>query len=86
MKKCWDLNSKNRPNVIELCKSLQSINDLYKAEIEKAENCRISSLKEDRQVTTHSQAIYTSRLLDPYTKDLKDLFNDNSECLDLKID
>jgi hypothetical protein len=53
MKKCWDSNPKNRPDIRKLSKFLSSIsmNSLYKAEIEKAENYRIlhlPSLKGDR--------------------------------------
>ncbi|CAB5367037.1 unnamed protein product [Rhizophagus irregularis] len=84
MKKCWDQNPDKRPNAKQLLKSLLSIStdDLYKVEIEEAENYRILHLpssKDDRQVNIHSQAIYTSRLLNPFTKDL------NSECLDCAI-
>ncbi|CAB4440688.1 unnamed protein product [Rhizophagus irregularis] len=84
MKKCWDQNPDKRPDANQLLKSLLSIStdNLYKAEIEEAENYRILHLpssKEDRQVNTHPQAIYTSRLLNPFTKDL------NSECLDCAI-
>jgi len=54
----------------------------YKAEIEEAENYRNLHLSEEnRQITTHSQAIYTSRLLTPFTKGLPKYNDDNSECL-----
>jgi len=88
MRKCWDPNPKNGLNVIELLDSLWpiSFSGLHKAEIEKAENYRslhLSSLKGIRHRTTHSQAFYTSRLLNPFTKDLPT--GNNSECLDCAI-
>ncbi|UZO17098.1 uncharacterized protein OCT59_008459 [Rhizophagus irregularis] len=58
------------------------------AEIEEAEKHRIlhlSSSKVDRQVNTHPQAIYTSRLLNPFTENLPKYIDDNSECLDCAI-
>jgi serine/threonine protein kinase len=85
MKECWDSNPNNRPNITELYGSLWSI-IINKSEIEKAEDYRnknLSSLIENRQTTTHSQAIYTSRLLDSFTKDLPKYCN--SECLDCAI-
>ncbi|CAB4399019.1 unnamed protein product [Rhizophagus irregularis] len=90
MKKCWDPNPENRPDATELSKSLSSIsmNDQYKAEIEEAEKYRIlnlSSSKVDRQINTHPQAIYTSRLLNPFTENLPKFTDDNSECLDCAI-
>src|SRR5204863_522020 len=53
MKKCWDLNPKNRPNVAKLLISFWSIS-VSNSEIEKAENYRnlhLSSSKGDRQIT-----------------------------------
>jgi serine/threonine protein kinase len=82
MEKCWNSNPENRPNISQLIKSLSSIFVNSNSEIETAEinrNMYPSSSKENRQITTHPQAIYTSRLLNPFTKDL------NSECLDCKI-
>jgi serine/threonine protein kinase len=86
MKKCWNSNPENRPNVIELNLSLFCIT-INNLEIKKAENYRnlhLSSLMENRQTTTHPQAIYTSRLLNPFTKDLPK-YDNNSECLDCAI-
>ncbi|GBB90042.1 hypothetical protein RclHR1_16900003 [Rhizophagus clarus] len=82
MRKCWNSNPHNRPNVTKLYQSLWSIN-INDSEIERAENYRnlhLTSLMESRQTATHPQAIYTSRLLNPFTKDLQ-----NSECLDCAI-
>ncbi|UZO23537.1 uncharacterized protein OCT59_015874 [Rhizophagus irregularis] len=77
----------NRPDINELDHSLSLIVN-NKLEIEKAEEYRklhLSSLKGDRQITTHPQAIYTSRLLNPFTEDLPKYNDDNSECLDCAI-
>jgi serine/threonine protein kinase len=87
MKECWNSNPNNRPNSTELYQSLWSIIMNSKSEIEKAENYRnknLSSLIENRQTTTHPQAIYTSRLLNPFTKDLPK-YDNKSECLDCAI-
>ncbi|UZO17137.1 uncharacterized protein OCT59_008498 [Rhizophagus irregularis] len=83
--KCLDSNPENRPDIDKLSKLLWSVTNI-KSEIEKAENYRnlqLSSLKGDRQIITHPQAIYTSRLLNQFTKDLPKY--DNSECLDCAI-
>ncbi|CAB4420432.1 unnamed protein product [Rhizophagus irregularis] len=65
MKKCWDSNPDNRPNV-------ESIRiDGFENEIKKAEKYLFREYKENSQLTiTHPQAIYTSRLLNPYTEGL----------------
>ncbi|UZO17145.1 uncharacterized protein OCT59_008506 [Rhizophagus irregularis] len=83
MKKCWDSTPENRPNITEFSESIWSVT-FKKSEIEEAENYRdsqLSSLNEDKQITTHPQAVYTSRLLNPFTKSL----NNHSECLDCAI-
>ena len=76
MKKCWDPNPDNRPNAEEVkneialiqvpCddKIIKQFEDAYKYK-----RVNISAI-ENNQTTTHPQAIYTSRLLNPYTKDL----------------
>jgi serine/threonine protein kinase len=87
MKKCLDLNQTNRPNVTVLCQLLSSIT-LNNSEIKEAENYRIlqlPSLMENRQTATHPQAIYSSRLLNPYTENLLKDIDNNSECLDCAI-
>ncbi|GBC10385.1 hypothetical protein RclHR1_00960002 [Rhizophagus clarus] len=84
MKKCWHSNSKNRPNITELNDSLLSI-IVDNLEIEKSENYRNLHLsKEGRQTNTHPQAIYISRLLNPFTDDLPK-YDYNSECSDCII-
>ncbi|CAB4433260.1 unnamed protein product [Rhizophagus irregularis] len=83
MKKCWDSTPENRPNITEFSESIWSVT-FKKSEIEEAENYRdsqLSSLNEDKQITTHPQAVYTSRLLNPFIKNL----NNHSECLDCTI-
>ncbi|GBC03506.1 hypothetical protein RclHR1_05160005 [Rhizophagus clarus] len=93
MKRCWDSNPDNRPDVAEIHDKIRSLydfcvnsknNESYATEIRKqfkeAENYRklpYSSFKKNKQ---HPQAIYTTRLLNPFTKDLQ-----NSECLSCAI-
>ena len=59
----------------------------YKREFEEAEKYRKvnPSLIENNQSTTHPQAIYISRLLNSFTKDLPKYDDNNSECLDCEI-
>ncbi|GES81575.1 kinase-like domain-containing protein [Rhizophagus clarus] len=95
MKRCWDSNPNNRPDATEIHDKIKSFQDFYssykkneseaieiKNQFKEAENYRKlhHSLKKNKQ---HPQAIYTSRLLNPYTKDL--MIYDNSECLDCGI-
>jgi len=80
MNKCWDSNLNNRPNVSEIEKLIREFYKYYdddddneiKKQFKEAEEYRkANSLSiENNQQTTHPQAIYTSRLLNPYTKDL----------------
>ena len=86
MKKCWDSNPNKRPNTNEVYKLVglfyNDISDFkfnmiskktqYKSEFEKAENYRKANTSsiENIQSTTHSQAIYTSRILNPFIEDL----------------
>ncbi|CAB5347940.1 unnamed protein product [Rhizophagus irregularis] len=67
MKKCWDSNPDNRPNAELISNMLPNIG----SEIWKAEKYFFKDYKENNQLTTiHPQAVYTSRLLNPYTEDL----------------
>ncbi|CAB5354870.1 unnamed protein product [Rhizophagus irregularis] len=69
MKKCWDSDPDNRPNVKLISTILNK--DELKGEIEKAEKYLFKEYKENSHLTiTHPQAIYTSRLLNPYTEGL----------------
>ncbi|UZO16933.1 uncharacterized protein OCT59_008299 [Rhizophagus irregularis] len=103
MKRCLDSNPNNRPSIIEINESILSFHKSYGGDIFIVENEEIeiqfkeaeeyrkananpSSIK-DYQAATHLQAIYISRLLNPFTKDLP-MYNDDeyiSECLDCKI-
>ncbi|PKY54267.1 hypothetical protein RhiirA4_500962 [Rhizophagus irregularis] len=72
MKKCWDSKPDNRPNV-ELINTMlpDVVGDTLDDEIEIAEKYLFKDYKENNQLTTtHPQAIYTSRLLNPYTEGL----------------
>jgi hypothetical protein len=44
-----------------------------------------SFLEERRRLITHPQAVYTSRLLNPFTKDLPKYDHNSDECLDCEI-
>ncbi|UZO16929.1 uncharacterized protein OCT59_008295 [Rhizophagus irregularis] len=105
MKKCLDSNPNNRPSIIEINELILSFRKSYGGDIFIVENeeietqfkeaeeyrkasANLSSIK-DYKAATHPQAIYISRLLYPFTKDLPN-YNDNdddynSECLDCKI-
>ncbi|CAB4415782.1 unnamed protein product [Rhizophagus irregularis] len=95
MKRCWNPNPNNRPNVTGLFESLLLISTTkYSYEVEIAENYRIShlsSLKKGRKVD-----IYKYQLLSDLTKDLNSEYSSkilttdvtkdhNSECLDCAI-
>ncbi|CAB5390807.1 unnamed protein product [Rhizophagus irregularis] len=98
MKKCWDLNPNNRPNIFEVKKLIMSFYKSYgrdffvvenkdiKMQFKKAEEYRKANLSfiKNYQITTHPQAIYTSRLLNPFTEDLPE-YDNNSQCLDQAI-
>src|SRR5204862_310353 len=89
MKKCWHSNPNNRPKATELHELFRLFYDSYSFrrdhEIEKlfkeAEEYRKANVSsvENNQQTTHPQAVYTSRLLNQFTKDLP------TECLDCSI-
>ncbi|RIA98327.1 kinase-like domain-containing protein [Glomus cerebriforme] len=81
MKKCLDLNPTNRPNVEEL----STFFDILR-QYEEAEKYRISHLLfENKQSIIHPKAIYKSRILNPFTKDLPkydNINNDSAEIID----
>ena len=95
MKKCWDQNPDNRPNATEIEKSIKPFKDLHfsfnpkddeiKRQFEEAYKYRKAnhSSVENNQSTTHPQAIYTSRLLNPYTKDLPEYDNINNDSVEI---
>ncbi|GBC16699.2 kinase-like domain-containing protein [Rhizophagus irregularis DAOM 181602=DAOM 197198] len=76
MKKCWDSNPNNRPSAIDLGILVGSFyfaeDKEIKKQFEKAEEYRKANLLsiESIQSTTHPEAYYTSRLLNPFTKNL----------------
>ena len=83
MKKCWDPNPENRPNAIEIHESIKSFSLLYQTyndndkklekqfeEAYKYKKANLSAAIENNRSTTHPQAIYTSRLLNSFTRNL----------------
>src|SRR5438128_6761068 len=78
MKKCWDPNPDNRPNAKEVrdemdpfLRSDDEIQRQFEEAYEYKKRNNLSSI-ENNQANTHPQAIYTSRLLNPYTTCLID--------------
>jgi hypothetical protein len=86
MKRCWNLNPVNRPNSIKIKELIDLFyNSLYQyfkikkqqhydiegqfKETEEFRKANFLSIKNNQSVT-HTQAIYTSRLLNPFTKNL----------------
>ncbi|RIA89835.1 kinase-like domain-containing protein [Glomus cerebriforme] len=84
MRKCWDSNPDNRPSAIEI----EGLIDIFYNSCENQEFSKVEEYREanlltikNNQSITHPQAIYTSRLLNPFTKDLPkcdDNINNNS--------
>ncbi|CAB5368041.1 unnamed protein product [Rhizophagus irregularis] len=85
MKKCWDPNPKNRPDAAKVEELTQLFYNSYhnsynvyngdkeiKKQFNESEKYRKANplSTENTQLTTHPEAYYTSRLLNPYTKDL----------------
>jgi serine/threonine protein kinase len=92
MKKCLDLNPDNRPNSIEIKDLIKLFYNSLDQKFEKKEQqhyeikeqfketqgsrkTNLLSIK-DKQSTIHKQAIYTSRLLNPFTENLSK-YDDN---------
>ena len=84
MKSCWDSNPDNRPNVVKVKELIDlfyhsycyydysnddSDDDKIEKQFEEAEEYRKANLLSFKP-TTHSKAYYTSRLLNPFTKNL----------------
>jgi len=85
VKKCWDPNPDNRPNAKEIKNEIYSFQKLENSsndndkeivkQFEEAYKNRRANLSPiENNQTTHPQAIYTSRLLNPYTT-----------CLNIKV-
>ena len=82
MKKCWDSDSNNRPSAFEIEVLIREFYNCYNwyvdnddeinKQFKEAEEYRKANPLsiENNQQNTHPQAIYTSRLLNPYTEDL----------------
>ncbi|POG77116.1 kinase-like domain-containing protein [Rhizophagus irregularis DAOM 181602=DAOM 197198] len=78
MKRCWDSNPNNRPNAAEISDQLRFWKNV---DFECAENYRKSNLSKRKPLIIHPQAVYTSRILNPYTKILSKNYNSNcSDC------
>ena len=90
MKKCWDSNPVKRLNLTEIEELIElfySTNGEISEQFKEAEKYRLNNnngVNQSNKSTTHHQAIYTSRLLNPFTKDLPK-YADNTECLDCEI-
>jgi serine/threonine protein kinase len=86
MERCWNSNPDNRPNSIEIKEKIELFCNLLNQKFEKKQQQHheierqfketeefrkemFLSIKND-QSATHTQAIYTSRLLNPFTKNL----------------
>ncbi|GBB92996.1 hypothetical protein RclHR1_20980005 [Rhizophagus clarus] len=83
MKKCWDSNSDNRPKSNEVKESIELYyNSLHYCWNEERYNIRDQFKKlpcsKAKQLTNNTQAIYTSRLLNPFTKNLSKYSVDNN--------
>jgi serine/threonine protein kinase len=80
MERCWDSNPDNRPSATEIEKLIDLFysgeNKEFIEQIEKVDDYRkinflsIENNQNDQATTIHPQAFYTSRLLNPFTKDL----------------
>src|SRR5204863_8342686 len=80
MKKCWDLNPDKRINVTEVENSIKLF---HLEQFEEAEEYRLNNnngVNQSNKSTTHPQAIYTSRLLNPFTKELPKYTDDGTDC------
>ncbi|GES91837.1 kinase-like domain-containing protein [Rhizophagus clarus] len=98
MKKCWDPKPENRPKSTELHELVSKfwrLHDYSNIEISLAMVGEVKQFKEaeiyrrvnltnieNNKTTSHKQAIYTSRLLNPFTKNLSEYNNNKTECLD----
>ena len=89
MKRCWDQNPDNRPNARKIYHEIDSFRLTKDDEIEKQfeeaykyKKANLSAI-ENNQITIHPQAIYTSRLLNPYTKDLPKYDNINNDSVEV---
>ncbi|GET53722.1 kinase-like domain-containing protein [Rhizophagus irregularis DAOM 181602=DAOM 197198] len=78
MKRCWDSNPNNRPNAAEISDQIRFWKNV---DFECIENYRKSNLSERKSLIIHPQAVYTSRILNLYTKNLsKNYISNHSDC------
>ncbi|CAB5363418.1 unnamed protein product [Rhizophagus irregularis] len=74
MKRCWDSNPNNRPSAIEVYELIGSFtfvdDEEIKKQIEEADEYRKANFSNSQLTNHHPQAYYTSRLLNPFTKEL----------------
>jgi serine/threonine protein kinase len=89
MKRCWDPNPGNRPSAIEIEKLLKLFNskdEEIKKQFEEVEEYRKTNfLSIENSQSIHPQAYYSSRLLNPFTKELPkhdDTYNISVEVID----
>jgi serine/threonine protein kinase len=82
MKRCWDSNPNNRPNAVEVSELIrlfwlgknEEIEKQFK-EAEKYRKANLLSVENIQSSAHHPQAYYTSRLLNPFTKNLSKYSN-----------
>ncbi|RGB22028.1 kinase-like domain-containing protein [Rhizophagus diaphanus] len=80
--KCWDAKAENRPTAKELYQSLKKLHNVN--EYNNKIKLNRTSEKRSKNIQTHSQAIYTSRLLN--FKNLPEPVNSVSEGFDCQLD
>jgi serine/threonine protein kinase len=82
IKRCWDQNPDNRPEVTECLKSIISLYN--NGQLNEVEEYRISHISSEKnRQSTHTQAIYKSRLLNPFTKNLPKYDNIDSNTMEI---
>jgi hypothetical protein len=83
MKRCWDQNSDNRPKVVECDQVLSSLLHNNKEQLDETEEYRIShNFSEKNRQSTHTQAIYMFRIINPFTKNLSKDYNIDSNIIE----
>jgi serine/threonine protein kinase len=83
MKRCWDQNPDNRPVANECLELILHLYDNQEL-LNEAEEYRISHISSEKnRQSTHTQAIYMSRLLNPFTKNLPKYDNIDSNTIEI---
>ncbi|GBC37994.2 kinase-like domain-containing protein [Rhizophagus irregularis DAOM 181602=DAOM 197198] len=74
VKGCWDSNPNNRPSANEIAELIGSFtfvdDEEIKKQIEEADEYRKANFSNSQLTNHHPKAYYTSRLLNPFTKEL----------------